>query len=386
VIVTLFIFFKRTRPSAPGDKELPAISILKPLCGEDPELEKNLEAFFTQDYPRFELVFACENENDPALRVVKRLISKYQQVSVKIKVDPTRFGFNPKVSNLIRAFFMAQNEMTLTSDSDIRPDPDYLRRISTEFLEKKCSLLVNPVYGKGNRALGSILEDLHLNSLILSGLALLTIYTRKQAGFGKSMFFRRKDLEAVGGFEALKDYFAEDYVLSQKLARLPGGCEVSHTILPCITSNRILQQFVNRHGRWAQARRRIAGWSYPSEILANPIFWSAVYLVVNLFSLAGLKVFLATALFKTGLESIQGVAVGKNKRWLSYFLVPVKDLLIGFIWFYPLITDTVYWRGKRLKVAKGTRLMEADKRKVLGISVPRLFWKWKKSRARTPSE
>ncbi|OGP79333.1 MAG: hypothetical protein A2V86_04330 [Deltaproteobacteria bacterium RBG_16_49_23] len=381
VIVTRVAFGKRSRLAQLKKSELPAISVLKPLCGEDPELEKNLEAFFTQHYPRFELVFACEDMNDPALTVVRQLINKHPRVSLKIKAEPTLHGFNPKVSNLIRAFTLAENEMILTSDSDIRPEQDYLKRISTEFREKNCTLLVNPVYGRGNIALGSILEDLHLNSLILSGLAFLTIYTRKQAGFGKSMFFRKKDLEAVGGFEALKDYFAEDYVLSQKLAKLPGGCEVSETILPCVTSNRTLQQFVNRHGRWAQARKRIAGWSYPSEILANPIFWSIVYLIVDSFSRAGWQVFVGATVFKTGLDAFQGLTSGKNRRLLTYLLVPLKDLLIGLIWFYPLLTDTVYWRDKRLKVAKGTRLMAADRRKVLGISVPRLSWKWKKDQA-----
>src|SRR3954465_6520942 len=70
------------RPSAPG---IPApISILKPLAGLDEGLEENLRSFFEQDYPIFELLFAVRHEDDPAVPVVRRLISEYPSVSARL--------------------------------------------------------------------------------------------------------------------------------------------------------------------------------------------------------------------------------------------------------------------------------------------------------------
>lgn len=377
MVLTRIVFKKKFPQPSPATEDLPPISILKPLCGEDPELEKNLEAFFVQDYPVYEVVFACERKEDPALNVVRRLQEKFPALPVKIEIGPTKYGYNPKVNNLIRAYSPARYDLILTGDSDVRPEPDYLRKNVSELLQKNCQLLVNPICGKGDESLGAILENLHLNSLILSGVAFLSIYKNKPAGFGKSMLFRRPDLEKVGGFQALKDFFAEDYVLARKISELPGRCLVSRTILPCITSNRSVKQFINRHGRWAQARRRIANWSYLSEIFTNPIFWGFTYWGVNLFDWASLKFLLLVVLYKIVLDGYQGISTAKSRRLMDYLLVPVKDLLIGIIWFYPLVTDTVYWRGKRLKVTSGTKLKEAGRRKIFGVSVPRMpFKRW----------
>ena len=52
------------------------VSVLKPLCGADDDLECNLRAFFEQDHQRFELVFGVEGHEDPAVDVVHRLMAE----------------------------------------------------------------------------------------------------------------------------------------------------------------------------------------------------------------------------------------------------------------------------------------------------------------------
>jgi len=372
LLVTRNVFRKNALSPQTTTEKLPPVSILKPLRGEDPELEQNLEAFFSQDYPEYEIIFACEDTDDSALAVVQAIQKRFQQIPVKVKADKTSYGYNPKVNNLIRAYSAASYNIILTGDSDVRPPRNYLRMIVTELLKDNNKMVVNPIYGRGDSSLGSILETLHLNSLILSGIAFLSIYRKKLAGFGKSMLFRKSDLETVGGFIGLKDFFAEDYVLAERISKLPGKCHIARMLLPCITSQRSLQQFINRHGRWAQARRRIAGWSYPAELLANPVWWGLLYAAINLFSWAGVRVFALAAIFKILLDGYQGMAVAKNRKLASYFLIPLKDLLTGIIWFYPLVTDTVYWRGVRLRVTAGTELKEAGRRKVLGVRLPNI--------------
>src|SRR5262245_29001799 len=71
----------RARATAtPNSSSSPAISLLKPLRGADPELELHLESFFQQDYPSFEILFAVREAADPATAVVERLIARYPQV------------------------------------------------------------------------------------------------------------------------------------------------------------------------------------------------------------------------------------------------------------------------------------------------------------------
>jgi ceramide glucosyltransferase len=49
----LFSFYKFHRKALPNNlKELPGISIIKPLTGIDPNLYENLKTFFNMKYPR----------------------------------------------------------------------------------------------------------------------------------------------------------------------------------------------------------------------------------------------------------------------------------------------------------------------------------------------
>ena len=52
--------FKRANKGAGANPDvLPRVSILKPVHGLEPELERSLESFFLQDYPSYEIVFGC---------------------------------------------------------------------------------------------------------------------------------------------------------------------------------------------------------------------------------------------------------------------------------------------------------------------------------------
>src|SRR5437867_1424469 len=60
------------------------VTVFKPLHGMEPMLERNLESFFRQDYPEFELIFGARHSEDPALKTVDALRRKYPQVKTTI--------------------------------------------------------------------------------------------------------------------------------------------------------------------------------------------------------------------------------------------------------------------------------------------------------------
>src|SRR6058998_729922 len=88
--VYLFLVVKAARRFRSRPREstamapLPFVSVFKPLRGLEPFLERNLESFFQQDYPDFELIFGVRHETDPALAIVRALQSRYPHVKVKI--------------------------------------------------------------------------------------------------------------------------------------------------------------------------------------------------------------------------------------------------------------------------------------------------------------
>src|SRR5487761_1425476 len=58
---------------------LPPVSVLKPLHGTEQGMERNLESFFEQDYPEFELLFCARHETDEGLRLARRVAERYPQ-------------------------------------------------------------------------------------------------------------------------------------------------------------------------------------------------------------------------------------------------------------------------------------------------------------------
>ena len=63
---------------------LPFVTILKPLHGAEPRLEENLESFFLQNYPAFEIIFGCRTAADPALATVERLRKRHPHIAARI--------------------------------------------------------------------------------------------------------------------------------------------------------------------------------------------------------------------------------------------------------------------------------------------------------------
>src|SRR3954464_4717439 len=55
----------------------PPVTIYKPLKGVDEGLDVNLRSFFQLDYPTYQLLFCVADANDPAIEVVRQLMTEF---------------------------------------------------------------------------------------------------------------------------------------------------------------------------------------------------------------------------------------------------------------------------------------------------------------------
>lgn len=341
----------------------PPISVLKPLKGADAELYDNLVALARQDYPCFELVFACEEINDPALEVVQRLKRDFPDVDITIVAGGKPIGFNPKVNNLHQAATAARYAHFLISDADIRARPSYLRELAAELADPRVALVSNPITGVGERSVGSSFDNLHLNTFVISSVCSSEVLAGHALVVGKSMLVDRVAFERVGGWNAIKNVLAEDYVLGQLFQKAGYRVVLSSHVIRAVNRSRGVTDFFARHVRWAQMQRNLARFLYWFEPFMMPGGW----LLAALFALAlepdGPKMTLwswALTLL-IGVKALVDAAFVRTVRgqWpnlVGLLALPFKDLFVLAIWVCAAVRTTVCWRGNYFKIGAGSVL------------------------------
>jgi ceramide glucosyltransferase len=347
----------RGNASPPSPQFCPPISILKPLKGMDDDLFANLVSFCNQDYPDYEIIFCLEETNDPALKLAEKIKKMYPHKRISIVIKEGDYALNPKVNNLVTAYRNSQFPYFLISDSDVRVDKNYLMEMAKHMEDPGVGLVSNLIRGIDSRTFGALLENLHLNSFVIGNVALLTTFFKMPVVVGKSMLMRKKDFEEIGGFEVVKNVLAEDYVIGQKMHKKGAGVITSGHVINAVNHSRTLKQFLKRHARWGKLRWKLGVIGYVSEILSNAVFIACLPLVVLGPTTRTISLAAAVSLLKIIGDYSLGKRIRSAHRFFHYLLSPVKDIIIGCIWFVPFVSRTVMWRRHKYKITKGSVLV-----------------------------
>jgi ceramide glucosyltransferase len=351
---------KNASPQSSSNGFSPPISILKPLKGLDDDLFDNLVSFCEQDYPDYEIIFCLEEADDPALKLAEKIKTMYPNKKISIVIKERNYALNPKVNNLVTAYRNSQFPYFLISDSDVRVDKNYLMEIIKHMEDPRVGLVSNFIRGIDSRTIGALLENLHLNSFVIGNVALLTTFFKIPVVVGKSMLMRKKTFEEIGGFEAVKNVLAEDYVIGQRMHRNGARVITSDYVINAVNYSRTLKQFLKRHARWGKLRWKLGVIGYVAEIISNAVFIACLSLVV--LGPTTRSISLAAVVFC--LKIMGDYALGKRirsaHRFFHYFISPLKDIIIGLIWFVPFISRTVMWRRHKYKITKGSVLIPLE--------------------------
>jgi ceramide glucosyltransferase len=345
----------RQRP-APGQRR-PGASVLKPLCGVDDDLEANLATFADLDYPRYEVLLGVRSPSDPAWPVACAVAARRPD-RFRVLVQRGEPGLNPKVNQLLTLAREARHDLLVVSDSNVRAPRGYLRGIADLLDDDGVGLVTHLIAGVGERRLGSLFDNLHLAGAISPGLVGAKRLLRRDFVVGKSMALRRRDLEALGGFESVKDVLAEDWVMGSRVRSVLGRrVAIAAEPVENVSRDQSLGGFLSRYARWAVLQRRAVGpLLHAGQILLNPVLLALAGVAAGR-SVAALIFLAAACLAKAEIDGASARLLrpgGFRPRQL--LLVPAKDLVFAFAWLHGLLSDRVRWRGNRLRVLSGTRL------------------------------
>jgi len=344
--------YLRVRP--PRLERPVAISLLKPLSGLDQGLEENLRSYFRQDYPEFEILLAVRHADDPAMPVVEKLRAEFPAVPARLIVTGEPPYPNAKVFALDRMLAEARYDLLVMTDSDTRAlTPEMLKALAAEFQDPHLGLTTCPYRAVPGRSAWSVLEAIGLNTEFLAGILVARMLEGMKFGVGPAMAARRETILRIGGFEGLKDYLAEDFMMGKLAAQAGWGTGLSS----CVIEHRIgAQRFrpnLEHRLRWVRSTRRSRPAGYVGELFTYllPLGLLLVALKPSWWPLAA-----ATLVVRAlAAWAVAGWVLRDPLTGRKWWLVPVQDLASFALWVAGFFGNTLSWRGRRYVVYKDGR-------------------------------
>ncbi|HEU0174114.1 MAG TPA: bacteriohopanetetrol glucosamine biosynthesis glycosyltransferase HpnI [Blastocatellia bacterium] len=333
----------------------PAISLLKPLRGADPDLERHLESFFLQGYPSFEILFAVRSADDPAVAVAERLMERYPSIPARLILTGEPPYANAKVYSMEKMAEAAGADILVITDSDTSVSKDYLRGVAAAFAPERVGAATSLYRGASGADLWSKLEALGMSTEFMAGVVVANHLEGMKFTLGPSMAVRRDCLRAIGGFGAMADYLADDFVLGQwasdagyQVALLPQPVNHHATALGFTSSFKHRLRW-NRSSRFSRPAGYIGqGFTYGLPwalllFLAAPFWWSGSLLL----AVASARLWMA---YELGLRLLDDR--GALRR---FWLIPMQDALSFATWIGGFVGREIVWRNERYRLLEGGR-------------------------------
>ena len=336
--------------------DLPALSVLKPLSGSAPAVYENLRAHALQDYPEFELLFGVTDGADPAAEPVRRLAREFPRLRIEVVECGSSPAGNPKVFALEKLAARARHDLLLVNDSDIRVESGYFRRIVRDLSQPGVGLVSCLYRARPGGTFASLIEALWVSTEYQGQVLLARTLQGMRFALGSTMLLRRRDLARIGGFQRIRPFLADDYVLGNLISS--AGQEVAlstpavETLLPADSWKAVWRHLL----RWSRTIRVMRPLGHAGLIVTHGTVWSLAVLAVG-----GQSVVLAT--LALGCLSLRFAAawlvadcVDSREAKRNLYLLPLADLLAFGVWLFSFFGSRVDWRGEQFRLDRQGRI------------------------------
>jgi ceramide glucosyltransferase len=316
---------------------------------------ESLRSHCVQEYPSYEILFGIRDMNDPAAGLVENLQREFPGQPILLVLCEKKLGANGKVSSLAQLAARAQHEVLLVNDSDIRVPPNYLRTVVGELRAPNAGLVTCLYRGVPARTLASRLESLGISTDFVPGvLAAKEIEGGLYFGLGSTLALRRKDLDAIGGFESIVDYLADDYEMGKRIAEQRLKIVLSNSVVETFLPAYGLAGFFSHQLRWVRTIRASRPGGYAGLLLTYTLPWAALCLLLAHGAIWAWTLFALAVLLRIIMARASAVSVLKDEDAIrSLWLLPLRDFLAPVIWIAGWFGRKIVWRGQEFELQNG---------------------------------
>ena len=176
---------QRAKASQPHAGAMPPVSVLKPVHGPEAQLKENIESFFRQDYPSYEILIAADTADDAALTVAREVSSRYPHIPCRMLVTGKPPWPNPPAYCFYRMTEIAAHEILVTSDSDVEVAPDYLKEVVAPMLDPKVGMVTCVYRGKNAAGFWSGMTALGMSVEMTAGVLVANLLEGMNLAWGQ---------------------------------------------------------------------------------------------------------------------------------------------------------------------------------------------------------
>jgi ceramide glucosyltransferase len=364
-LISILRFRWRMRLSATVNSTIwPRVTLLKPLCGMEPQLKRSLESFFAQEYPDFEIIFGTRDAADPALSVVESLQRRYPWVDVKVVHSGEPNHPNAKVCSLEKMIEASTSDYFIFSDSDVHVETDYIHAVVRPLLNPEVGAVTCLYRGVPTGSVWSRLEALGMSVEMTAGVMAAELLEGMKFTLGPTMATRREVVEQTGGIGALAEYCSDDYLLGNRIAELGYKVVLSNYVIEHIVLNRSFAASWLHQVRWMKSTR----FSRPKGHLGTALTFAMPFGLLGFYSANSLhnselaSWLLGYAVFNRIILSLAaGWGVVRDPNAILYcWFYPVRDFLGFCFWAASYLGRTIVWRGENYRLELGGIMVRAD--------------------------
>jgi ceramide glucosyltransferase len=343
----------------------PALSLLKPLHGSEPDLEANLSTFFEQDYPAYELLFCAREASDAGLAIARQVAARYPDVPARFFSTGELRYINAKVHSMEVMSAAAAHDILVISDSDVRVAPDYLRAVARPFADAKTGAMT--CLYRGVAAQGGLwarLEAVGMSIEMTAGVLVANMLEGMQFVLGPTMAVRRECVDAMGGMGILGDYCADDYILGNQVFLQGRTVQLSHHAIDHLILNSGLLDSLKHQVRWMKSTR----FSRPKGHFGTALTFSMPFALLALVAAMGMgRPWLGVMLLAWGIATrwviawAAGHKVVRDPSWFGLLaLYPIRDLMGFGFWAASYLSNKIVWRGRVFELMTGGKMRAAE--------------------------
>jgi ceramide glucosyltransferase len=346
-------------------RELPPVTIFKPVHGMEERLEQNLESFFQQDYPEFEIIIGSRSADDPAIAIAAQLRLRYPKVNSRVVISGPPDWPNAKVFTLHTMIPLSRNDFFVISDSDVRVERNFLRNVIPPLFDQKLGLVTCMYRGDPADDFWSLLEALGMSVEMPSGVVMADMLEGIRFALGPAVALRRDALDAIGGIASTADYYSDDYVLGNKIWAAGYKIIFSHHFIYHVLTPRPFLRTLGDQLRWMKSTRH----SRPLGHIGTGLTFAMPFGILGFIAATALGevrvgfAFLATAFLN---RVVQSIAIGwgllRDPRALYLcWLYPFRDLQGFVVWAASFLSHKFYWRGETYRFTNGGRIIAEER-------------------------